>query len=210
MLVLNGVGYEVTLRIAEWRGVSVWDSECWIDRAIPATPWAMWIYSSLYLYALATILLAPRGDKGVRALCVHLQGQVWLGSISYAIFLLLPTEIHIRAEMEAALTDVDGPLRTAYDILYLADAPYNAWPSLHVSLSLLTLLTALRFARARGEHRSSWIWWGAWVALCWSVVATKQHFFLDVWTGALAALSIWFFYLRTRLNRVLGDWLQKR
>lgn len=210
MVALNALGYETILRIAEWRDVSVWDSTCWVDRAISATPWSLGVYFTLYLYFAATILLAPRGDRGVAALCLHMQAQVLLGIGTFVIFLALPTYISVRAEMEALIPEMHGALRAAYEHLYEVDVPYNAWPSLHVSLSLLMLLTSARFTLGRHERHRYWppgrwdrivlaLWWPAWVALCWSVVATKQHFFLDVWTGALAALVVWFLYLRRRL-----------
>ncbi len=220
MLVLNAAGYEAVLRIAEWRDVSLWDSTCWVDRAIPATPWSLLVYATLYLYFAATILLAPRGDRGCAALCLHMQAQVFLGLGTFVVFLTLPTHIGVRAEMEALLPEMAGPLRAAYERLYEVDVPYNAWPSLHVSLSLLMLLTSARFTLGRHQRHPYWpagrgdglvlaLWWPAWVALCWSVVATKQHFFLDVWTGALAALCVWFLYLRRRLDRAVDGELQK-
>lgn len=212
-LVLVGGGYLLVLRIAEWRGVSAFDSTGAVDRWVPAWPWTVYVYFTLYLWFPLTTALAPRGLRGIRALLLHLQAEVVLSLATYPIFLLLPTEITVRREMEELLGSTAGLTHELFEYLYSVDSPWNAWPSLHVSTSLLMLFTCVHFTRVkRDRHR----WWRrgradvlfvalavpAWVALSLSIMTTKQHFFLDVWTGVLAGLLVWIFYLRGRLLRL--------
>jgi membrane-associated phospholipid phosphatase len=211
-LVLVGGTYLCVLRIAEWRAVSLWDSTGAVDRWTPALPWAIAIYFTLYLYFPLTVLLAPRGPRGVEALLFHLQAQVLLTALTSLFFLALPTKIHLRQEMEQAMLTSGALVRGLYEQLYSLDSPWNAWPSLHVSLSLLMLLTCARFTHMRHGRHGLWragahdsvavaIAAPCWIVLCWSILATKQHFFFDVWTGAIAGWLTWRLYLRPRIER---------
>jgi hypothetical protein len=210
-LVFIGGGYRLVLYIAESRGISMWDSRSWIDDWVPPVPWAFWIYASLYLYFPITMLLCPGTRAGLRALLLHLQAQIILSLCTWCVFLICPTEIHIREQMEVAVQASTPILQEAYKSLYQLDSRWNAWPSLHVSLSLLMLLACAHFTTQPGSRHRLWsrgrgdrwmITAGsvAWLALCWSILATKQHFFFDLWTGALAGLVTWSFYLRPRLK----------
>ncbi len=201
-LVLIGGGYSAVLRIAQLRSVSMFDSNTWVDQWVEPRPWAFWVYATLYLYFPITTLMSPRTRKGLLALLLHLQAQLVLSLVTWAVFLALPTEIHIRAQMEEAVQASSPILQQAYEVLYSLDAPWNAWPSLHVSLSLLMWLACVHFTIKPGERHTFWprgpidrwmigVSFLAWLALCWSILATKQHFFFDVWTGALAGLGTW-------------------
>jgi hypothetical protein len=214
-LVLVGGGYRLVLRIADVRAVSLFDSSSWIDYWMQPVPWAFWIYATLYLYFPATVLLSPRTRQGLHALLLHLQAQILLSVLTWCVFLLMPTEIHIRSQMEWAVKASTPTLQKAYDILYALDARWNAWPSLHVSLSLLMLLACVHFTVKPGDRHSIWRrgrgdrWmamagFAAWLALCWSILATKQHFFFDLWTGAAAGMATWVLYLRPRLHALSG------
>jgi hypothetical protein len=212
LLLFVGGGYLAVLKVAQWHGVSAWDSTGAVDRWMPALPWAVGIYVTLYLWFPLTMLLAPRGLRGIQALLYHQQAQVLLSLATYPFFLFLPTEIHVRSEMEQAITESGALVQGIYGWLYSVDAPFNAWPSLHVSTSLLMLFTSARFTHARHDRHRLWTAGRAdtiivaalalcWVALAWSILATKQHFFLDAWTGALAGWLAWRLYLRPRLVR---------
>ncbi|HIG11615.1 MAG: phosphatase PAP2 family protein [bacterium] len=198
-LVIIGGGYLVTLKFAVHRGVSVFDSRTEADAWFGPTPWAMGIYMTLYLYLPLQVACAPRTRKGWASLLLSLQAGIWLALFSFATFLVAPTFLHTRGEMEAQLTTSSSWAVPFFESLYLVDAPYNAWPSLHVSLSLLFLLTAQHLMRGRFPRPVVWAWWPAWAALLWSILATKQHHAFDIWTGAIAGAAIWALYLAPRL-----------
>ncbi|MFT7668012.1 MAG: hypothetical protein ACI8X5_000698 [Planctomycetota bacterium] len=209
-LVTLGGGYLAILRLAEWRGVSLWDSTSFIDRAVPALPWTVLVYMSLYLYFPITMLLAPRGKRGTLAILYHFQAQVLVSLITWAVFLAFPTRIYVRSEMESKLGTSSEFLNGLFAELYSLDAPFNAWPSLHVSLSILMLFTWAQFTRTRVGRHKLWrrgkldtiaivIAVLSWLALCLSILTTKQHFFFDIWTGALVGCIAWRFYLRALL-----------
>lgn len=201
MFLLIGGGYLLTLRIALWRDASVADTRSFADEWFQATPWAVAIYVSLYLYFPVTVLIAPRTRDGWVALILNLQAQLWLALLSFSAFLVAPTFLHARAEMEAELEHASGWTSYLFEHIYSLDAPYNAWPSLHVSLSLVMVLTSQRLMRGRFSRALIFAWWPAWLALLWSILATKQHHAFDIWTGALVGTLAWCFYLAPRLSR---------
>jgi hypothetical protein len=202
MLVLLGGGYLLVLKLAVARGVSVADTRTSADAWFEPTPWAVAVYMTLWLYFPVTLLLAPRTRSGHATLLLLLQALLWLSLVSFTAFLATPTFLHSRAEMEARLQHASGWVTQAFEHLYALDAPYNAWPSLHVSMSLVLLLTAQRMMRGRFAPLLAWAWWPAWIALLWSILATKQHHAFDVWTGALAGALTWRLYLAPRLAAV--------
>lgn len=199
MLVLLGGGYLLVLRIAVARGVSVADTRTFADSWFGPTPWAVAVYMTLWLYFPIVLVLAPRTRSGQASLLLLLQALLWLSLVSFTAFLATPTFLHSRAEMEDKLQHASGWVAQAFEHLYSLDAPYNAWPSLHVSMSLVLLLAAQRLMRGRFPRVLAWSWWPAWIALLWSILATKQHHAFDVWTGAVAGALTWLLYLSPRL-----------
>lgn len=201
-LVVIGGGYLGVLRIAEWRGHSVWDATCAVDSWLPALPWTFFAYSTLYLYWPITVWLAPAGRRGIELCLYNFQAQLWASIASWTVFLLLPTKIHVREEMEQSLAASGEFIRGAFDQLYAVDSPWNAWPSLHVSLSLSMVLCWRQFVAESERFSPSKLMWIAmpcWFVLVLSILTTKQHFFHDIWTGAAVGLLLWCFYLRKRL-----------
>ncbi len=214
-LIFIGGGYWLVLQMAASRGFSIWDSHSGIDDLVPPTPWSIWIYTTLYLYFPITLALAPKTLAGLRILLFQLQAQIILSLATWCVFLLCPTEIHIRQQMELAVQDSSPFFQRAFGLLYKVDTPWNAWPSLHVSLSVLMLLVGSHLTTQPGARHTFWspgiadrlailIGVVAWLALCWSIMATKQHYFLDIWTGALAGLMTWIAYLRPRLASLIA------
>jgi hypothetical protein len=203
LLGVNGFGYPTVARIAAWRGVTVWDPTTPLDLWIPALPWTVAIYSTMYLYLPFGVLSAPRSDAGRRELLLHVQCHVALVGLSYLFFLSFPVEIHLAASMKERLAIEPSWIRALFAGIYAVDRPWNAWPSLHVSQSLFVVLCLQHWWSADSEPHRPWTpserWrrpasfalWAAWVALALSILTTKQHFVWDGITGVLLGLFVW-------------------
>ena len=51
------------------------------------------------------------------------------------------------------------------------------------------IVMLLRFGNCSDEEALLWI---AWIALCISVMTTKQHFFFDLVTGIITGIACWY------------------
>ena len=199
-------GYETILLFAAERGLTTWDPSSSWDHAVPALPWSVTIYLTLYLYSPLPIFVANRDERGRRELAFLAQGMILLFSISFAFFLLMPAEIVIRPQMEALISTMRPLYKDIFEVIYALDRPFNSWPSLHVSQSLLIVLFCQRWLELRAEEfpkRGAYIagLWLAWVALSLSILTTKQHFIWDMLTGAALGALLWWFYILPRLEQ---------
>ncbi len=192
--------YAVTLRLSAARGVAVWDPATPLDALVPALPWTILVYASLYVdYALVAVL-APRGARGAREALRLAQGLLLVAALSGASFVLLPARVAIRAGIEALRPAMAPWLGALYDALWAADAPWNAAPSLHVSHALLLWLALRRwlFRRLAGRLRGAAeaFGWLAFGALCLSTLTTRQHYVVDALSGAALGGLAWWWYVR--------------
>jgi membrane-associated phospholipid phosphatase len=80
----------------------------------------------------------------------------------------------------------------------LAANPYAAMPSLHAADALIVGISLARVCR-RWWAKAVWMLWPAWV--WFSVMATANHFWLDVVAGILVALIAAFVIQRRRMRR---------
>ena len=128
------------------------------------------------------------------------QSLILLFVISNIWFVICPAEIHIRSQ---ALDNVDTmhPVFLAmFEGLWFMDEPYNAWPSLHVSSAGLFTFFAIRWWK--GKPMRQWavgIWW---ILMSLSILTTKQHFILDMVTGALILVPLWKWQIQPSLARL--------
>jgi len=199
-------GYETILLFAAKRGFTAWDPSSAWDFAVPALPWSVIVYLTLYLYSPLPILVANRDERGRRELAFLAQGMILLFTISFAFFLLMPAEIVIRPQMEALISSMRPLYSDIYNVIYTVDRPFNSWPSLHVSQSLLIVLFCQRWLELRADEfprRGACMTglWVAWVALSLSIVTTKQHFIWDMVTGGVLGALLWWFYILPRLEQ---------
>lgn len=158
-----------------------------LDRALPFLPWTVWIYGTVTWVSLVAWLTIPDRATGAR-----LFTAMTLASLTCcAVFLVFPTAFP-RALFPVPVGDsatIDELTR-----LRLADSPSNCLPSLHVALAwgiALTWAGSLRTREGAGPRiaRAAIIAWAIGISL--TTVTTKQHFFLDVPTGAAVGVLSW-------------------
>ncbi|AOE99748.1 acid phosphatase [Serratia marcescens] len=178
-----GIVYNLTDRL---QGAGTLLPPSALDRAIPFSPSAIWLYLSFFLIVPAGYLLAPL--QRIKWLTLAMQLTA-LGA--GAVYLLWPTTmaypqndgVGISAQLLAALTQVDSP--------------QNCLPSLHMALTVLAV-----WALSDGERKmrtALWMLWG--VAIAFSILQLRRHLFVDLAGGALLALFAGWLALRMQTLR---------
>ena len=197
-VILGALPYLAVNRWNAWRGVSTLDVSIPLDEALPFVPWLVVPYISFYLYFPIAAWVGANDDHREQGL-VFFQRMLALTWVGLAAYLLLPLEITLRSQA----TGAEGVLGWLMDELHGADAPYNAWPSLHVLQSLLTLL----FVRWSFKQHERWngplaaAAWTACILLCLSTVLIKQHFIFDAVISCVMVGVAWPRWIAPALNQ---------
>lgn len=155
-----------------------------LERAIPFSPAAVWLYQSLYLLMpVAPMLMIHAGQLRRYAL-----GMASMSLGANVVFLAFPTAV-VRPEAAGA--------GAVYRTLVRYDAPLHAFPSLHAAFAIFSALCCTAVFRemrlARGWSVAAWLWV---LAILCATLATKQHVAVDLAGGALLArlasrLALW-------------------
>ncbi len=106
-------------------------------------------------------------------------------TFSYIVFFLFPVQM-LRPEIIPQT--ISGEL---VSLIYLMDLPYNAFPSLHI---ILMLLSGLILFSVRNPAAPFMLFMFVPVAL--STVLIKQHYILDVLGGVVVAVAAFLLFLR--------------
>ena len=177
---------------------TVWDPEIPFDRDFPVINWMIIPYAALYLFYPATLIIAPRNDRGRMELALGIQGLALATMFCVFFFMALPAEIDLRDQLDTHWLDhPPNALEEAlFGFIHFSDNPWNAWPSLHIVHSyLLARLMTLWVVREHPESKAASafiaILWIEWVLLCISILATKQHYLFDLVTGIAVAQFAW-------------------
>jgi membrane-associated phospholipid phosphatase len=161
-----------------------------LDDVLPVVPIFVIPYNSLepLIYFTMIVLLLTRTRIFQAACCAML--TAWL--VSYAFYIFLQSEV-----LRPVLTESDVLTQMIRDV-YANDNPFNAFPSLHTSLSTIIALHWWRVNRRLG------IVAGVWVALIVaSTVLIKQHYVADVASGLLLALGASWLWMRLLGNTAI-------
>jgi membrane-associated phospholipid phosphatase len=146
-----------------------------IDRRVGFHPWWIWVYESAYLL----IPIAPLLSRGRRELRMYARGFLLMTGVAVAFYVLLPIE---------APRPADVPRNGLWGFLLSYDKTINTFPSLHVALVVHSLMFGA-WLIGRSWTRANTLAMGAgvvWAALiCYSTLATKQHYAVDVPGGIL-------------------------
>lgn len=139
----------------------------WIDRAIPFDPRWLGPYLSIVVLVPLFPLLARRRDEVAR----YVRGVVLLSLPCFLCFYLWPVA-GPRPEQVA------GPL---HSWLVGVDRVWNSMPSLHAGLATYSALYGMALLGTGRSRRLLAFGLTAWVvAILYSTLATKQHWFLDL------------------------------
>jgi membrane-associated phospholipid phosphatase len=97
-----------------------------------------------------------------------------------------------------------GGLNHGSGLIELASNPYAAMPSLHAADALIAGIILASVVR-RPAFKVLWLVWPLWV--WFSVMATANHFWLDVVAGIVLAAATMALVYRRRLHRFIASLL---
>ncbi|HZR93195.1 MAG TPA: phosphatase PAP2 family protein [Gaiellaceae bacterium] len=111
-----------------------------------------------------------------------------IGLAGYVLFPLAPPRLVPGLGLVDTLARTE-PLNHRTAIVQLVANPYAAMPSLHAADAIIVGVTLAALVRPLSLRLAAGLW-PAWV--CWALVATGNHFWLDEAAGAvLAGLAAW-------------------
>jgi len=149
------------------------------DARVPFVPGSVVVYWSVLPMGLLPIFVVR--DPGIfRRVALAYAVAI---ALAFAGFLLLPVTSQGFRPDGAAVADTDfaGWLLR---LLQFLDPPMNLFPSLHLALSTLAALAALRVSTRVGAAALAWA-----ACILVSVCTTKQHFALDALGGVVLAAT---------------------
>tara|TARA_B100001094_G_scaffold165211_1_gene159946 strand:- start:5 stop:745 length:741 start_codon:yes stop_codon:yes gene_type:complete len=191
LILAMALPYSVINQIMGYFDNSVLDPITPIDTMVPFIAWSFVIYLSLYLYYPAAAWFGRDDDERIREMFAFYQSLFVMTWVVYLIFILFPTEIYIRDQIPEGIRSGEGFWGFWYgDLMHKTDMPYNAWPSLHVTQSLMIVMLLRYWKIVYGWKEI--LTWIAWIALCISVMTTKQHFFFDLTAGIVTGIICWY------------------
>lgn len=156
-----------------------------LDEAIPYLPWTVWIYGTATWACFLAWAVVPSRLEARR-----LWASIAIAAIACcAIFIAFPTT-YPRSFYP---TPLDGSL-TALELadLRAADTAANCIPSLHVALAAVMALAGISFPLGPRAHRALVVLCVAWATLvALSTLTVKQHYIVDVPSGAAVGALAW-------------------
>jgi membrane-associated phospholipid phosphatase len=192
------LGYLIINRLMSYLGEGT-TFDIWLDEYIPLRP--VWVVP--YLSALVW--------WGLALLCAHLKmedalylpfvvGWIITCLIGYSIFIFYPNYM-VRPEVVG-----DGWAVWFVRFVYSNDRTYNAFPSMHLWLTVYLTLFWVRW-----KPRWRWAMWSYTFIVALSTLFTGQHWIMDVVGGSLLALFGYFagFAALNRLHPLWGRYLRQ-
>lgn len=158
-----------------WQGAGYQLTPSWLDRAIPFSPHAIWLYLSFFLIVPLCYLLCPLSR------IKWLRSSMQLAAIvAGAIYLLWPTTMDYPVDQGGSLSS------TMLAALIGIDSKQNCLPSLHIAL---TALAVWAVADSRKKWRSVLLSvWG--LAIAFSILQLRRHLLVDLLSGAVLAMAV--------------------
>jgi membrane-associated phospholipid phosphatase len=146
--------------------------QTFIDRLIPFSDKAVWVYLSLFLL----MPIGPLLMRSRRQLFRYGLGIFLIGAVAYLVFIVWPTS--------CPRPDPKGTI-AAYRLVTMFDSPLHAFPSLHAAFAVFSALCTAQVFR---ELRTPILWQvgvGCWtVLILLATLVTKQHMLADMIAGS--------------------------
>jgi hypothetical protein len=149
---------------------------------VTLSSWTYWLSQFTVLGLTLLWVYLRRNDQFLR----FRNWVITANLIGLAGYVLLPTAPP-RMFPDFGFVDTLGSfsaLNHGSALIELASNPYAAMPSLHAADSLIVGITMALIVR-RAVWKVLWLLWPAWVWFC--VMATANHFWLDIAAGVLVA-----------------------
>jgi membrane-associated phospholipid phosphatase len=163
------------------------------ERHLPFMPEFIFGYVLVYLSVLLIYFVINDMGDWHRGVIAFLTAT----TLAYIIFLLFPVRMELRPEIgQVSGTSFAAALTRWY---YYIDAPYNLFPSLHVTYPTIAMLIAWK-----RHPLMRLVLMVMMLIVAVSVVLVKQHYVADVIAGFLNATLCYIFAVRAE------RWLQAR
>lgn len=165
-----GVVYNLTDRLQD-AGTVI--SPSLIDRLIPFSPHAIWLYLSFFIMIALAYLLAPldRVEWLARAMQLTAIG-------AGVVYVLWPTTMVYPLDQGTTLSS------DVLSALTQFDSKQNCLPSLHMALTVLAV-----WAVGDERHKVRTVLFILWaVAIAFSILQLRRHLLIDLVSGTLLAL----------------------
>jgi membrane-associated phospholipid phosphatase len=171
-------------------------SSHWLELAVS---WTYWM-SEFTVLGLALLWVYLRRNTHFRNFrnWVLLAGVI--GFVGYVVYPTAPPRMFPGDGFVDTLAQF-ASLNHGSGVIELASNQYAAMPSLHAADALIVGITLAYIVRAWWA-KAIWLLWPAWV--CFAVMATANHFWLDCLAGGLVALLAGAFVHRRRIRALIG------
>jgi len=159
------------------------DSSTWL---LTAAAWTYW-NSEFTVVGLALLWVYLRRHEHFARLRNTILFANLVGLVGYVLWPTAPPRLYTTLGFQDALDGVAG-VNHGSGLISLAANPYAAMPSLHAADALIVGVLLFSACR-RWWAKAIWFAWPVWVWFC--VMATANHFLLDVIAGiGVAILSL--------------------
>jgi membrane-associated phospholipid phosphatase len=183
----TGIGYFGTQRFPLYSASTL--PETTLDLLIPFSSEWSWMYQTVYIVVAAVALCINRREQHK----AFVSGYWFILVVCCTFFWLYPIEAPRPASLSSRTLD------SMYSIILSYDGLINCFPSLHVALALYSVAHSIVLIKKRTFSLYCPIaCMTVWLSLlCYSTLALKQHYVVDVLAGlALASVAFALFIPR--------------
>jgi hypothetical protein len=192
MVVYFVVGFRLVPMVAAGRATTLWTT---LDDRIPFLPWTIYVYAFVYT-AMLYPLFVVRCSRLFQRVAMAYFAVLTISFVCYAVFPV--TSIGLRPNT-AGLSDHVFH-EWGIKLNYALDEPYNLFPSLHLSIAILAMLSAWKAAPRVGALALP-IVGGVGIA----IFTTKQHFLADGVAAIGLAVAVFLWILQPYASREVPE-----